>query len=371
MAIEAALGRILAHDVMNHGPVPAAARSAMDGYAVRCADADAGRRLSAKAEIRIGQPAGAGLTPGCAIRVSTGGLLPEGCDAVVPAEHVAEHADGIVVEQAPTPGQHIVARGSDLEAGSTLLRAGRHLRCSDIGLLAAIGRDCVNVYRRPQIGVLSTGNEIVPPGREALPWQTYDSNRYVVGAALTAWGALPVQFPLVRDDPGELRRALQRALAACDGVVLSGGSSISDHDVTAAAVRSIPGAQVAVHGVKMKPGRPALLASAGTKPIIGLPGNPTAAFIALCVLARPLVRRLAGIESDAIDSPSYSVGNPIVGKRGWDCFVPVAVDREFVYPLPMCSSHVGTFAGAAGFVHVPPTSAQLEVGSRVSVTLTP
>jgi molybdenum cofactor synthesis domain-containing protein len=368
VGLAAARGRVLAAPLVAGEPVPCRARSAMDGYAIRLVDVAAGRPLQAVVGQRTARAASAAIRRGQAIRVATGGLVPPGADSVVPSEFV-DLADGFVrIVQSVGSGDNIVPAGSDVRAGELLLAAGSRLRSADVGFFAAMGREDVEVYRRPVVGIVSTGDEVVVPGKRARVWETFDVNRYTLGATLVGWGAVAHPLPNVGDDARALARVLRMALSHCDALVLSGGSSVGEHDMTAEAIDSLGFPGVVVHGVKMKPGRPAILASVDGKPIIGLPGSPTAALIASWIIVAPIVRALAG-QTTCDPLPEYTTAEPIHGKPGWECFVPVSVREGSCWPVPMSSSHISTFSRAAGFVRVPHSFGVIPSGTAAQVQM--
>lgn len=368
VGLAAAHGRVSAAALVALAPVPCRARSAMDGYAVRLAEAVSGRPLRVVVGQRTGRSAGAAIHRGQAVRVATGGLVPAGADAVVPHEFT-ELADGFVkIIRLVGLGDNVVLAGSDVREGELLLAAGSRLRSADVGFFAAMGREEIEVYRRPVIGIVSTGDEVVVPGRPAHAWETFDVNRYTLSATLAGWGAIVHPLPNMGDDVRTLTNALRMALSHCDALVLSGGSSVGERDITARAIDSLGTPGVVVHGVKMKPGRPAILAVVDGKPVIGLPGSPTAALIASWIIVAPIVRALAG-RTTLDPLPEYAAAEPIYGKPGWECFVPVSIRDGACLPVPISSSHISTFSRAAGFVRVPHSFGVIPSGTTASVQM--
>ncbi len=291
-ALDQASGRILAQPVTARLDLPAGDNSAMDGYAVRHGEAQAGARLPVQQRCYAGtmpEP----LREGAAIRLFTGSLMPEGADAVVMQED-GDEADGVfLVRRAPKAGDHIRRRGEDVRAGSPLLAAGTRLGAAEIALLASQGLDRVDVFPRLRVGILTTGDELVSPGHPAGPAQLYNSNGPMLAALAAGMGAEVAHVRHAPDELGELRRAFETLLADCDLVITVGGVSVGEKDLVKPALESV-GGQLDLWRVRMKPGKPVALARAAGRPIVCLPGNPVSAFAVFALLVSPLLRGLQG-----------------------------------------------------------------------------
>lgn len=371
LPLQGALGRVLARDARSYANVPAYPRSAMDGFALRAYDvrfAGPARPsfLTLVGEVR--PDSRATLPEGTAVRIATGAPLPIGADSVVRIEDVFLDTNAIGVSQPVTIGTDVIAVGDDIAAGTTLARAGTVINAAMLGLLAALGHERVAVYRRPSVALISTGDEVVPVRMSPRVGQVRDSNGVALAALLRSFGVETVTAALVRDDLESLERTLADALQGHDAVVLSGGSSVGPRDFTSAALakREPPG--VIVHGVRMKPGRPVLLAASGPRPIIGLPGNPTAAMLALMILGSPIFAKLSG--GPAATPPSFGIAmERLVGKAGWDCYVPVRVDSGGgVRPVEhFCSTFISSLIEADGYVHVDAERTGIAPGESVRV----
>lgn len=364
--LDAADGRVLAEDVVADHDYPRAARSSMDGFAV-AGGAAATYRVTG--EVRMGSSLDARVAAGQAVRIPTGGVLPPGTDAVVPLEDA--RVDGQTVTlPAVAAGDCVTPQGSDMRQGATALRAGRRLGAPELGVLATLGVIAVPVFARPRIAVLSSGDEIVAPDREPALGQIRDSNRYAIAASLRAMGVEPVHGPTVPDEPGALEAVLREALATCDGAMLSGGSSVGERDLTPGAVAAIGPPGVVVHGLRIKPGKPTVLGASGTKPVIGLPGNPVSALIVLEAVVAPLIARLTGASAPSADVEA-SLASPLRGRSNWTNFVPIALvdegGRLAAHPLTLHSSLVSLPARAAGYAIVGEDDAPLEAGTWVTV----
>ncbi|HEY6099521.1 MAG TPA: molybdopterin-binding protein, partial [Anaeromyxobacter sp.] len=278
-----ALGRVLVEDVVAGVDVPAFDRSSVDGFAVRAADL-AGASDEAPRVLRLNPEI---LTPGVLPRaevgagtatiIATGGMLPRGADAVVMVEQTDAREDGgalrVEVRRPVAPGDSLAAAGSDIARGETVLRAGQVVTSREIGSLAAMGLAEVGVWRRPRVAILSTGDEVVEPGRPLPLGGVYDSNGAILAAAVEELGAVPVRLGIAPDDEAALSALLADALAN-DVVLLSGGTSKGAGDVAAHAVGRLGDPGIVVHGVALKPGKPICLAVTRGKPVVILPGFP-------------------------------------------------------------------------------------------------
>ena len=348
-----AAGRILARETHADVEYPAATRSAMDGFAVQSAQTPG--RFRVTAVVHMGRVLDRALSPGEAATIPTGGVLPEGADAVVPIEDVVRDGDEIVIEASIPADDCLTQRGSDMRAGELVLAGGRRIGAPEIGVLATLGMTEVPVFARPRIAVLSSGDELVDAAATPGLGQIRDSNRFVIAASLRAMGAEPVLFPIVSDEPGALAAALREALAHCDAAVLSGGSSVGERDATPGAIHAAGDPGVIVHGLRIKPGKPTVFGCADGKPIVGLPGNPVSALMVLEAVAAPIVAELVGAPTvpGIIEA---LLAEPLRRRAGWTTFVPVALSYEgarvLAHPLPLHSALVSLSARAAGYVVV-------------------
>ena len=276
----------------------------------------------------------------------------------------------IVVETAVAPGENVSPRAGDMRRGERIMEPGQWLAGPQIGVLATVGAVEVPVYRRPTIAMISTGDELVPPAAQPRPGQVRDSNRYAVAATLRMMGAAVRHYPTVSDEPGALEAALKAALADCDAIVLTGGSSVGERDRTPEAVASLGAPGVIVHGLRVKPGKPTVLAAAGGKPVIGLPGNPTSALMILEAVAAPVIAALTGAEVPRAFLTAR-LGTEARGRPGWTWYVPVALQNDggtpVAHPLPLRSSSVSLPARAGGYIVVEGHGAELPAGMLVTV----
>jgi len=355
----------------------------VDGFAVRAADTigagdRAPRRLLLNAEvIASGHPPTLEVRVGTASAIATGGAVPRGADAVVMIEHTGliETPKGPVIDvrRAATPGQFVAFAGSDMARGETVLRRGQQISSREIGILAACGIAEIPVVRRPKVAVLSTGDELVLPGTPLPPAGVYDSNGAIVGAAVEEAGGEAVHYGALPDDEAKLEAAVRRALAACDMVVLSGGTSKGVGDLSYRILSRLGPPGVLVHGVALKPGKPLCLAVSDGKPIAVLPGFPTSAIFTFHAFVAPIIRARAGLPAEAAQSVKATVPVRIVSEMGRQEFVLVALvpgEHGLVaFPIGKGSGAVTSFSQADGFVAIDALSTGLDAGLTTEVTL--
>lgn len=293
--IERAFGRVLAEPAEAACDLPPFPSSAMDGYAVRAHDtSSAPIRLALGGRIAAGAPATSPLAPGQAMAISTGGVVPDGADAVVQLELARELVGAVELESPVRSGTNVRPRGGDVGSGDVVLQPGVRLGASQVGALAAAGVSEVRCAKRPRAGILVTGNELRAPGQPLEPGQIYESNGLMLAAQLTSAGAVPAQLGVVGDSEEEHRTAMERALLGFDLLVTTGGASVGPHDL----VRRVQ-AQLRVEevfwGVAVKPGRPVAFGMRREHPVFTLPGNPVSALVCFELFVRPAIAALQGI----------------------------------------------------------------------------
>jgi putative molybdopterin biosynthesis protein len=383
VALAQALGRVLAADLVAPIDVPPFDRSGVDGFALRAADTvgasdRAPRYFLLNAEvIACGHAPALVVETATATTIATGGAIPRGADAVVMVEQteLIETAQGPAIEirRAVAPGQFVGYAGSDIARGETLLRRGQRIGSREIGMLAACGLAGVDVVRRPKVAVLSTGDELVRLGEPLRPAAVYDSNGAIVAAAVTEAGGEPVAYGAFPDDVAALEHAVRAALADCDMVVLSGGTSKGAGDLSHRVVTRLGPPGVLVHGVALKPGKPLCLAVASGKPIAVLPGFPTSAIFTFHTFVAPVIRALAGLPAEAAETVSAEVPVRIASEMGRQEFVLVSLvagdHGPVAFPTPKGSGSVTAFSQADGFLAIDALASSLDAGSRAEVTL--
>ncbi|MDR7418524.1 MAG: molybdopterin molybdotransferase MoeA [Armatimonadota bacterium] len=379
VALEEALGRVLAVDVAAAVDLPPFERSAVDGWAVRAADVAAASerapaRLRRAGEVQMGAAAEVAVEPGSSVRIPTGGMLPGGADAVVMQEYVTVDDTTIVVRRAARPGDNVVARGIDVRAGDVVLARGRRLRPADLGVLAGQGWTQVPVSVRPRVAIAATGDEVVAPSSALAPGQVRDMNSAALAGAVRDAGGDPVLLGIVRDDQRAVEAALRRACAVHDVVLVSGGSSVGERDVVSEAIAALGPPGIIVHGIAVRPGKPTVLAAAGRVPVIGLPGNPVSALVIFDLFVRPVLDAMLGLDpsSQPWRQVRARLTAPLPGAGAREDHRRVRLearsDGVWAVPLPAGSQVLTSLVRADGIVTVP-VGANFTEGDEVEVRL--
>jgi molybdopterin molybdotransferase len=365
--VAAAAGRVTAEPARAVVDLPPFASSAMDGYAVHAADLPG--RLPVVSDIAAGRPAVRALAHGEAMAISTGGVVPDGADAVIPIEYVVRHDNSIEVAEVEALDGNIRPRGGDVRAGDVVVGAGVRLGAAQLGALAASGLAVVSCVRRPRVAVLATGTELARPGEPLEPGQVYEANALMLAAALTASGADIEVLPVVADDESAHRAALERGLSA-DVLVTSGGVSVGPHDL----VRRIEaelGVEEVFWRVAIKPGKPVSFGVRGATLVFGLPGNPVSALVGCELFAKPALRALQGLKDPLPAFEPGRLASPLRRNGARDELVRArthvgAADIE-LEPLSGQDSHmIVRSAPADALVYVPRGEGELAAGATVS-----
>ena len=377
VALSGAHGRVPAQPIRAPHDLPGFARATVDGFAVRAADTYGASEglpsyLDVTGAVLMGRAPEVAVAPGIAVAMPTGGVLPEGADAVVMVEHTQETMPGTIEVVRPVaPGEGLVRADEDARAGAELLPAGRRLRAQDVGLLAAAGATEVRVHARPRVAIVSTGDEVVPPGTEDLATgQVRDATASALAALVRDAGGDPDPRGIVPDDRDALAAVLRDAVASCDVVVVSAGSSVGARDETAAVVAGLGEPGIWTHGIALRPGKPTLLADCGGVPVIGLPGNPRSALVVFRVIGMPIVRLVGGM-TDPPPEPTVRarLERSVPSAAGRLDVVQVTVRDGVASPLFGASALLTILTAADGCIVVPDDATGLPAGSEVDVTL--
>ncbi len=382
VALADARTRVLAHDVVAAVDAPPFDRSNVDGFAVRAADivgaSDGNPKVLTLNDevIACGHAPVVAVAPGTCTAIATGGVIPRGADAVVMIEQtelIEDDSPRIELRRAAAPGQFVSYAGSDIARGETLLRRGTHIGARDIGMLAACGLDCIEVVRRPKVAVLSTGDELVEPGKPLKPAGVYDSNSAIIAAAVAEAGGEPLMFGVCPDDAIIMEKTVREALAASDMVVLSGGTSKGAGDLSHRVVSQLGKPGILVHGVALKPGKPLCLGVVGDKPIVVLPGFPTSAIFTFHAFVAPVIRARAGLPPEATETISARVPVRVASELGRKEFVLVSLVKgeggAVAFPTGKGSGAVTSFSQADGFLEIDALASTLDADTATQVTL--
>jgi molybdopterin molybdotransferase len=371
------LGRVLASAIHAGDDLPPFPRSTMDGYAVRAQDTyGASESMPAlfdvAGEIMMGQAPSVALKPGEALRITTGGMMPQGSDAVVMVEHT-EVLGGttLAVNHAVANGENTIARGEDVRLGEELLPAGQLLRPQDIGALAALGQFMVDVTRKPQVAILSTGDELVLPDAVPAPGQIRDINSYLLSAWVERSGADAHRLGIIPDDKDELMRSLQETYKY-DCVILSGGSSAGTRDHTATCIDAMGQPGVLFHGVSMRPGKPLIFGVVNGKPYFGLSGNPTSAMVGFLLFVRPLLLQMQGAV-DTVPMLRARVERNLSSASGREDYVRATLFEQegelWARPILGQANLISTVVRGNALIKIAQNSEGVEPGEMVDVLL--
>ena len=363
--LAAAAGRFLAERALATTDLPPFPSSAMDGFAIRSEDTPG--TLEIVAQIAAGSPARAALEAGQAMGISTGGVVPDGADTVVPIEHVVERANSVEVAKGVSAGSNVRPRGGDVRLDAEVVAAGRRLGVPQLAALAATGVAEVRCGRRPRVAILATGSELRRPGEPLRPGEIYESNGLMLEAALTAAGAVVERLATVADDEDAHREALARGLAA-DVLVTSGGVSVGPHDLVRRLEAELGVIEV-FWGVAMRPGKPLAFGVRGSTLVFGLPGNPVSSLVGCELFVLPAIRALQGASSPGPRFELATLGETLRRSPARDDLVRASIDLSagaVLRPVVGQESHmIARTAIADALIHVPRGDGELAAGSTV------
>ncbi len=374
------LGRRLARPIQSQENVPGFARSTVDGFAVRAKDTFGATEASPAylrivGEVRMGVAPDCKVGPGEAVRVATGAMLPEGADAVVMIEHTEPLGkEEIEVIRPVGPGENVIFPDEDISSGEEIFPANHLLRPQDLGFLAALGELELEVWAALSVGIISTGDEVVPPGEKPRPGQIRDVNSYALAAKVVECGGRPVLYGLVKDDPEMLCQVLKQALEETDVVVVSGGSSVGTRDLTTEVLSGLGKPGLLFHGLAVRPGKPTLGAVVGKTPVFGLPGHPAAALISFDLLVAPLLKfgSYRRIKPAALPVPAL-LSRSLASAPGREDFIRVKLRSEkgklWADPLLGKSGLLSPMVRGDGIFRIPLEKEGVAAGSEVEVYL--
>ncbi|MDE0332635.1 MAG: molybdopterin-binding protein [Nitrospinae bacterium] len=381
-----AVGRVLASDVHSPVDLPDFPRATMDGYALRASDSfGAGDAIPAYLDIigqvPMGEAPGFSVGRGEAARILTGGMVPEGADAVVMEEFTsAPDAETLEVRRPAAVGENVLGIGDDLEKDELILGAGARLRSQDVGALAGVGVTSVEVHRRPRVAILPTGDELVDPREAPRAGQVRDINRFSLAAGVVEAGGEPETEDILPDDLEVIKERLDRAVNRADVVLISGGSSMGLRDYTVEAIDSLGEPGVLVHGISIKPGKPTIIGrivrGGEDKAVIGIPGHPVSALMIFHAFVRPVIRQLSGevarTEAER-EGLAATLSRNVSSAPGREDLVRVSLEEgengRVAHPLMGNSAMISTMTKADGYITIPLEAEGLREGAQVRVHL--
>jgi len=379
--IDESRGRVIAETVLSPEDIPGFARSTMDGYAVQASDTFGATEttpayLEVSGEVLMGQEPEMSLSPGHAVRIATGGMLPQGSDAILMFEY-SSGVDGSMIEaqKALAPGENVIQRGEDMAKGEVVMDRGVRLRPQDIAVLASAGITSVQAFNRPTASIISTGDEIIPPAESLKPGLIRDSNSYLLAAKLESAGAVPVKRGILPDSFEAICGAIETSATDNDIVLISGGSSVGTRDMTERAIEEL--GTIMLHSVLLKPGKPFLAGTVKGKPVLGLPGHPRAVAVCFDVFVLPVIRKLSGETGNEFRTTSRTLkarmGKSVHSSGGRREHIDVIVESRdgelWADPVLGKSGLLRTIVRADGSICVPIGKLGYEAGDEVTVTL--
>lgn len=371
------IGRVSYKDINARENIPDFRRSTVDGYAVNSRDVFGASEaipaiMELKGEVIMGNtPPALVKQGGECLYVPTGGMLPEGTDSVVMVEYTTKLDDNtVLVEEPAAPGSNVIQVGEDISTGETVIKAGKKLRPYEIGVLSSLGICEVEVYKKPRIGIISTGDELVACDKTPAPGEIRDINTYLLWSNVYSDGAEPASYGIIRDDYSLLKDAVDRAINECDVVLISGGSSVGLKDQTLSVINSYSDGGVLVHGLSVKPGKPTIIGKAKGKAVFGLPGHPLACSIIYRILVKDYIDKLMNREDDIYGiSATFPVNYHKA--KGREEYLPVTLERTpdgiVARPLFGKSGLITVYSRAWGYVRIDKNLEGLREGDRVEV----
>ena len=379
IALVETVGRVLAEDIVADVDLPDFPRSIVDGYALQGAStfgASDGNPafLAVTGSVAMGESPQVNVGPGEAVRIATGGMLPQGANSVVMIEHTETIDDSTIeVYRSVAPGQNMIAIGEDIKNQSRMLKPGQVIRPQEAGLLAALGKQQVTVFKRPVIGIISTGDEIIPIDTTPSLGQIRDINTYTLMGLIQEAGAQAISFGIVRDDFETLLEKCRLALDQCDMILISGGSSVGARDFTVDVLTALKDAKILVHGISISPGKPTILAKVQNKAFWGMPGHVVSSMIVFSRVVRPFVEHFSGKirEQEKEDRLNARLSRNVASRQGRIDFIRVRLRREegqlWADPVLGKSGLISTMVFADGLLEIDINTEGLDKGTEVEI----
>ncbi len=380
VSLSEAHNRVLAEDVVAPMDVPPFDRSTVDGYAVKAVDtfgADEDRPVALKfcGQVTVGEPSNIVVENGMTAEIATGAPLPEGADAVVMVEYSVRREDTIFIHRPVSKRENVMEAGSDIRKGETVLRKDQRMASREIGVLAALGLTEVDVYKRPKVAVISTGAEVVEPGKPLPSGKIYDINAHTLSAAVLECGGEPINLGIIQDERDQLEVAVKKALNSADAVITSGGVSVGPKDIIPQVLDTLGKPGVIISGIAVKPGKPTTIAMINGKPVFSLPGHPTSSLLMFHMIVRPVICKMAGRTEEPSPMVKAVAATKMFPARGRRTFVMVNLTydktgRLLASPVSTgLSGAITTLAKADGFVEIEEKKQFINEGEEVTVYL--
>ena len=382
VSLEDAFNRVISQEIISQEDLPDFPRSSMDGYAVRARDTFGATEtlpvsLDLAGEIPIGTAPEISVGPGKAVRIPTGGMMPEGADAVVMVEYCHPLDDKTIeVSHAISPLENVISRGDDFRKGITIFKKGTRLRPQDLGLMAGLGISTVSVHKRARVAIISTGDEIVPIGQRPGPGQVRDINSYTLTAFCRQTGVIPVNLGLCKDRFNDLRDMVKKGIETADTIWISGGSSVGTSDMTVKVLESFDHMELLVHGISISPGKPTIIARIGNKAMFGLPGHAASAMVIAEILLNPFLSRLSG-DINAFEDNHFFINAELIRNiesvSGRDDYIRVRLEKRdgqiYADPIFGKSGLISTLVESHGLLKIDRNTEGLYKGQAVKVML--
>ena len=382
VSLEDAFNRVISREIVSQEDLPDFAKSSMDGYAVRARDTFGATEtlpvaLDLTGEISIGTAPVISVGPGKAVRIPTGGMIPDGADAVVMVEYCHPLDDKTIeISHAVSPLENVISPGDDFRKGVMIFKKGVRLRPQDLGLLAGLGISMVSVHKRARVAILCTGDEILPIDQRPGPGQVRDINSYTLTAFCRQAGVIPINLGLCKDNFNDLRDMVKRGIETADTLWISGGSSVGARDMTVKVLESFDHMELLVHGISISPGKPTIIARFGNKAVFGLPGHAASAMVIAEIFLNPFLSRLSGDINAFEDSHFYTeaeLNRNVESASGRDDYIRVRLEKRdgrlFAEPIFGKSGLISTLVEAHGLLKIDRNTEGLYKGETVKVML--
>jgi molybdenum cofactor synthesis domain-containing protein len=375
-----AFNRILALDLVSPLDIPPFNRSTVDGFAVRADDtfgAQEDRPAKAKliGEVKVGEAPKVKVKKGTVAEIVTGAPIPPGADAVVMVEHTEQKDDAILIHQPVAHGENVMKEGSDIHKDEMVLRKGTAISPYEVGVIAAIGLNEVEVYKRPRVAIFSTGAEVIEPGKPLKQGKIYDINAHALSSAVTECGGQPLNMGIIQDETESMTKALKTALNAAEAIMTSGGVSVGPTDIIPKVLAKLGKPGVVVYGVAIRPGKPTTIALINDKPVFSLPGHPASSMLIFHLFVRPILLAMAGREPETPVTMTAVTSERLFPSRGRRTYVTVKLRKDksgeiLASPVPTgLSGAITTLAKADGFIVIHENQQFIDKGQKVKVEL--